>query len=75
MISASPLSTTQVERDVCKINVQQKVSGSFRKYEGAHIFCAIYSYISTARKHGRNAIDAFYIAFLDQPFSLGLFQP
>ena len=50
------------------IKVQQKVSGYFRTLDGAHIFCAIRSYISTARKHGLNAIDAIYNALRDQPF-------
>ena len=63
-----PFDNNLVERDVRMIKVQQKVSGSFRTLEGAHIFCAIRSYISTARKHGLNAIDAIYYAFLDQPF-------
>ena len=68
MTSASPLTTTRAERDVRMIKVQQKVSGAFRTLEGADTFCAIRSYISTARKHGLNAIDAIYNAFLDQPF-------
>ena len=63
-----PFDNNLVERDVRMIKVQQKVSGSFRTVEGAHIFCAIRSYISTARKHGLNAMDAIYYAFLDQPF-------
>ena len=64
-----PFDNNQVERDVRMIKVQQKVSGcSFRTHDGAHIFCAIRSYISTARKHGINAFDAIYNAFLDQPF-------
>ena len=63
-----PFDNNQVERDVRMIKVQQKVSGSFRTQEGADTFCAIRSYISTARKHGHNAIDAIYNAFLDQPF-------
>ena len=63
-----PFDNNLVERDVRMIKVQQKVSGCFRTEDGAHIFCAIRSYISTARKHGLNAIDAIHNAFLDQPF-------
>ena len=63
-----PFDNNLVERDVRMIKVQQKVSGCFRTEDGAHIFCALRSYISTARKHGLNAIDAIYNAFLDQPF-------
>ena len=58
-----PFDNNLVERDVRMIKVQQKVSGCFRTLDGAH-FCAI----RTARKHGLNAIDAIYNAFLDQPF-------
>ena len=63
-----PFDNNQAERDVRMIKLQQKVSGTFRTQAGAHTFCAIRSYISTARKHGLNAIDAICNAFLDQPF-------
>ena len=70
-----PFDNNLVERDVRMIKVQQKVSGAFRTDDGAVTFCAIRSYISTARKHGLNAIDAIYNAFLDQPFVPALSQP
>ena len=70
-----PFDNNLVERDVRMIKVQQKISGSFRTDDGADTFCAIRSYISTARKHGLNAIDAIYNAFLDQPFVPALSQP
>ena len=63
-----PFDNNQAERDVRMIKVQQKVSGAFRTQKGADTFCALRSYISTARKHGHNAIVAIYNAFLDQPF-------
>ena len=63
-----PFDNNQAERDVRMIKVQQKVSGTFRTQKGADTFCALRSYISTARKHGHNAIVALYNAFLDQPF-------
>ena len=69
-----PFDNNLVERDVRMIKVQQKVSGSFRTHQGAQIFCDIRSYISTARKHGFNAIDAIYNAFLGHPFSPPLLQ-
>ena len=69
-----PFDNNQVERDVRMIKVQQKVSGSFRTQKGADTFCAIRSYISTARKHGQNAIDAICNAFLDLPFIPSTYQ-
>ncbi len=63
-----PFDNNLVERDVRMTKVQQKVSGCLRTLDGAQPFCRIRSYISTARKHGLNAIDAIYNAFLDQPF-------
>ena len=56
------------------IKVQQKISGTFRTQEGADTFCAIRSCISTARKHGLNAIDAIGNAFLDPPFFPSTYQ-
>ena len=70
-----PFDNNLVERDVRMIKVQQKVSGAFRTDDGADTFCAIRSYLSTARKHGLNAIDAIYNAFLDQPFIPAFSQP
>ena len=63
-----PFDNNQAERDVRMLKVQQKVSGAFRTQAGADTFCALRSYISTARKHSLNAIDAIGNAFLGQPF-------
>ena len=52
------------------IKVKQKISGAFRTKHGADTFCAVRSYISTARKQGLNAIDALYGAFIGNPFIL-----
>jgi len=63
-----PFDNNLAERDVRMIKVKQKISGAFRTRSGANTFCAIRSYISTARKQGGNVIQTIHNAFSGRPF-------
>lgn len=57
----------QAERDLRMIKTKIKVSGCFRTEEGIRDYLTIMSYIGTAKKHGKNAVQAIKNAFMGSP--------
>jgi transposase len=58
-----PFTNNQAERDIRMAKVQQKISGSFRSWEGARYFCRIRGYVSTCEKHNISSADALKVLY------------
>ena len=61
-----PFTNNQSENDLRMTKVQQKISGCFRSFQGAEIFCRVRSYLSTCRKHDISPTDALHTLFAGQ---------
>lgn len=62
-----PFTNNQAERDVRMLKVKGKVSGCFRRVEGAIRFCRVRSYLQTCGKQGMDRLDCLRSIFAGQP--------
>ncbi|QOC91767.1 IS66 family transposase [Micromonospora craniellae] len=54
---AVPFTNNQAERDLRPVKLQQKISATWRTLQGLADFATLRSYLSTAAKHGKDALD------------------
>jgi transposase len=67
---AVPFTNNLAERAIRMPKVKQRISGCFRTFRGATNFCAIRSYIDSARKQGIDMLHAVQAAFAGSPLNL-----
>jgi len=58
-----PFTNNEAENVIRMTKVHQKISGCFRRMEGAKIFCRVRGYLSTCRKQDVTASKAMSLIF------------
>ena len=69
-VEGVPFTNNLAERDLRPAKIKQKVSGSFRTFQGAKVYARLQALISTCRKQDRNIFDTLRNLFALQPVSL-----
>jgi transposase len=70
-----PFTNNQGENDIRMTKVQQKLSGCFRSWEGAEIFCRVRGYLSSCQKHGVSSSEAMALLFAGKRPDFAIKQP
>jgi transposase len=65
---AVPFTNNQAERDLRPVKLQQKISATWRTLQGLADFATLRSYLSTAAKHGMDALDVLKQLFTTGPW-------
>lgn len=65
---AVPFTNNQAERDVRPVKLQQKISATWRTLQGLANFATVRSYLSTAAKYGKDALDVLRQLFTAGPW-------
>jgi transposase len=65
---AVPFTNNSAERALRPVKLQQKTSGTWRILQGLADFAAVRSYLDTAHKHGKDALDVLRQLFTTGPW-------
>jgi transposase len=65
---AVPFTNNQAERDLRPVKLQQKISATWRTLQGLADFATLRSYLSTATKHGEDALTVLKQLFTTGPW-------